>query len=180
MVLKCDLTKEYVRECFDYNPETGILYWKRRPIEHFRTERGCRTFNTSRSGKPAGYKSKDGYLNLELDAIAYRLHILIWIWMNDEIPDEIDHINGIRDDNRYVNIRNVNRFENQRNAKRRKDNTSGVTGVIWHERLQKYEVSIYYKKNNMYLGVYADFDEAVAVRKAAEKEYGFHENHGRD
>lgn len=175
-----NITGNYIRECFDYNPVTGLTEWLIRPRNHFKTDRGYNIFNSTFPGKEVGYKSSDGYRNIEVNKVAFRLHVLIWLWMTDEWPEIIDHENGIRDDNRWFNLKNIDQLRNAQNAKRRKDNTSGVTGVGWLERLQKYQVNIYVNKKSHYLGVYADFDEAVAVRKAAEIEHKFHPNHGRE
>ncbi len=180
MLNKEQLTKEYVRDCFDYDSKTGKLTWRFRPREHFRTNKGFKIFNSSFSGKEAVYLSKDGYLNVELNGIAYRLHILIWVWMTGELPNIIDHENGIRNDNRWINLKSIDRKMNAKNAKKRIDNTSGVTGVSWLDRLNKWQVSINQNRKSVYLGVYTDLEEAIAVRKKAEKEYGYHENHGRN
>ena len=88
----------------------------------------------------------------------------------------VDHINGDTLDNRKVNLRVVTRAENNINMRRRKDNTSGHTGVIkkegrWFASIQKEGVSLS-------LGSYDTFQEARAARKGAEKALGFSERHG--
>lgn len=175
-----ELTQNYLRECFDYEPETGLGTWRIRPLNHFPTARGWRIFNRRYAGEIVGNFCNDGYINIQIDGINYRFHRLAFVWMTGEQPNEIDHINGVRDDNRWCNLRNGNRFGNQKNVKRRIDNTSGQTGVSWHAKVNKWEVSIYVNKKSIYLGVYSDYAEAIAIRKAAEIEYGFSETHGRD
>jgi hypothetical protein len=51
--------------------------------------------------------------------------------MTGELPSgHIDHINGVRTDNRWVNLRDVTRLVNQQNMRRaRKDSRSGLQGV---------------------------------------------------
>lgn len=180
MVSKSELTQEYLQECFSYDESSGVLSWNYRPQSHFTTSRGYKIFSKSFAGKPAGYRSQDGYINVELDGVAYRIHILIWFLVKGEMPKFVDHENGVRDDNRIVNLRNVEKADNARNAKRRSDNTSGVTGVTWMKRLRKWQVSINFNGTSFYIGVFADFYEAVKARKEAEEFYGYHKNHGRD
>lgn len=83
----------------------------------------------------------------------------------------VDHINGNKLDNRKSNLRIIKKEINPINCKTYKNNTSGVKGVSWMKRLNKWQSSIQINKNNIYLGVYSDFDEAVRVRKEAEVKY---------
>jgi len=96
------------------------------------------------------------------------------------MPAEVDHINGDGTDNKLVNLREVSRTMNNQNASRRVDNKSGVTGVSWFKPARKWQAYISVDCRRIYLGVFSDLDEAIAVRKAAELQHGFHENHGRE
>lgn len=72
------------------------------------------------------------YLVTSYWGLSWRIHRLVWMLANDApLPhdDEIDHINGMKHDNRAGNLRKVTRGQNQWNAKTRKDNTSGFKGV---------------------------------------------------
>lgn len=69
-------------------------------------------------------------------------------------PDEIDHINGVRDDNRWVNLRIATRGQNLCNARRRSDNTSGYKGVCWDANKGKWLASITINRKNKFLGHY--------------------------
>jgi len=101
--------------------------------------------------------------------------------VHDEWPqDEIDHINGIRTDNRLVNLRSVTHRENQKNIKRSTCNTSGRVGVRWEGHRSKWRSAIKVDGREKHLGSFDSFAEASAARKAAEIKYGFHKNHGRD
>ena len=74
-------------------------------------------------------------------------------------------------DNRKENLRKVTRSRNNQNIHRRKDNTSGVTGVTWHKGQNAWYASISINKKRISLGYFSDFEEAVKARKAAEEEY---------
>lgn len=116
----------------------------------------------------------------KINAVLYQNHRIAWALHHGCWPDDqIDHINGNPEDNRIANLRAVSNAENQRNARRKCTNTSGVTGVSWHSRDHVWHANIREKGRLLYLGSFDSFDEAVAVRKAAEHEYGYHENHGR-
>ena len=112
----------------------------------------------------------------------YLGHRLAWMYTYGKFPDsgmEIDHIDGDGTNNSLRNLREVTSSENKQNMSLGSDNTSGVVGVNWHKGGKKWMASITFQKTSLYLGLYEDFDDAVAVRKQAEKTLGFHENHGR-
>lgn len=98
--------------------------------------------------------------------------------MTGEDPNDIDHINGDPSDNRFVNLRNVSHQDNGRNMKLNKASTSGCPGVGFDKRRNVWCARIHLNYRNKFLGQFKSFDEAVAARRAAEVEFGFHENHG--
>lgn len=83
----------------------------------------------------------------------------------------VDHINGNRLDNRKCNLRVCNKSDNPINCAIYKNNTSGVKGVTWMKRLNKWQVIIQCKKEKIYLGIYSDFEEAKRIRLEAEEKY---------
>ena len=91
----------------------------------------------------------------------------------------IDHINGITDDNRISNLRDVSQSDNMRNMTTPCRNTSGRIGVYWFARDCKWQAQIRADGKTKHLGYFDDINDAIAARKAAEIEYGYHENHGR-
>lgn len=105
---------------------------------------------------------------------------LVWLMFNGYLPKgEIDHINGIRSDNRIENLREVTRVENSRNQQIKSNNVSGAIGVRFNQHIDKWEsyIKVNYKK--IHLGSFNSKQSAIKARKDAEKKYGFHENHGR-
>lgn len=176
-------SKEELDKLLRYEPDTGLLFWRRRTEDLFVNRGGhspahtCAKWNGRFADKPALIKVMHGYRAGRLNRDYVMAHRVIWKLMTNVDPIQVDHIDGDRSNNRWENLRNVTIAENRRNVARRSDNTSGAVGVHWDRRLKKWVASIVLK--TVYLGAFDSFDEAVAARKAAEVEYGFHANHGR-
>ena len=92
----------------------------------------------------------------------------------------VDHDNGIRSDNRKINLNASNNTMNQKNKKLSTANTSsGVTGVSWHSGQRQWMARIKVDNKVIHLGYFDDLNDAKDARKDAEQEYGFNKNHGR-
>jgi hypothetical protein len=175
-----NITGELARELLSYEPETGVLTWKPRDRKWFSSDRIWRSWNAKFANTPAGSQRADGYIHVGLLNRKYWAHRLAWLIVRGEWPDaDIDHIDGRPSNNKWDNLRDVDRSRNLKNAKRRKDNTSGCTGVSWHRGEQKWRACIHRGRGTISLGYFKNFDAAVAARKAAECKHGFHPNHGR-
>jgi len=96
------------------------------------------------------------------------------------MPDDlqIDHIDHNGLNNKWNNLRLVDNYGNQQNASRRKDNTSGMTGVYYSNTCSKWIASIQVNKKSL-TKYFNTFDNAVEQRKLWNKEFGFHKNHGK-
>jgi hypothetical protein len=118
------LTAERLRELLDYDPEAGIFVWLSPALRARRANVG------GRAGGSAPY----GYLRVGIDGGVYLAHRLVWLYVHGIWPErDIDHLNGIRTDNRISNLRHVSRsinLQNRRSA--RSDSLSGLLGVEWH------------------------------------------------
>ena len=176
---------ETLRQLLRYEPETGKLYWLPRNVTMFKDcrsrEAACNCWNTKYAHNEAFTSvSTAGYHHGTLGDRTHRAHRIIWAIVHGEWPANlIDHINGARADNRLVNLRVVTNRENARNKMRHSNNASGVNGVSWDPRESKWYAYITIGKRMFGLGRFSNFNEAVEVRKDAEKELGFHANHGR-
>jgi hypothetical protein len=156
---------------FDFDPNQGVLFWKPRPDNI--------AWNKVFSGKPAGCIDSKGYIRIRTNGSVWVAHRVIWKLVHSIEPDFIDHINGIRHDNRIENLRSVTQTENARNTSRKRHNTSGVSGVHWVTKDQRWLATIHDKGKRINLGQYRNFEDAVAARHAGEVKYGYHPNHGR-
>lgn len=160
------VTPEYVKQCLKYDSKTGTLTWKNRPKMHFPTERGWAIFHASYAGKETGCLDHKGYLVVLIGGRPYFSHRLAWAIAKGKWPDEmIDHVNGDRSDNRICNLREASRSENLMNSTLRKDNTSGVKGVIL--RHGKWCVEIKVAKKRHRVGYFDSLEEAKAAVEAA-------------
>ncbi|WP_158235398.1 HNH endonuclease [Caulobacter sp. FWC2] len=109
----------------------------------------------------------------------YRAHRIIWLIQTGEWPaNDIDHINGARDDNRWVNLRDVSGFENHRNKIISPRNTSGVNGIHYEKARKKWQVRIKSEGRSIALGRFDTLEEAIAARAAADAKHGFSPRHG--
>lgn len=179
-------SREALCELLEYNSSNGALVWKARDAKHFTHVVGkspghvAGMWNSNFAGKEAFTAvNKSGYKRGTLWNKNYLAHRIIWKIVHNEEPDDIDHIDGNRLNNRIDNLRNVSRQENLKNIRIRSDNTTGTHGVSMFKRTGKYTARIQYGGKGIHLGYFGTLEEAVAARKAAEVQYGYHENHGR-
>ena len=162
------------------DPETGLLTWKERPPQSSPPSYNERLWNKRFAGKPAlTVNNGMGYLVGKLLSKSVYAHRVVWKMMTGEDPAFLDHINGNKSDNRIANLRSVSAQTSSRNLPRRSTNTSGVQGVSWIAARCKWLAQINVGGKNVNLGRFATLEEAVAARKAAEVELGYHPNHGR-
>lgn len=151
------LTQERVKELFDYDSESGILYRKFK----------------SGNRKPCGHKPKSshGYGAVKMGEKMYLTHRVIWLWQYGSMPNgEIDHIDQNKMNNRIENLRVVSASENMHNRGLRRDNSSGYPGVYWSKRHKKYKAQIRINNKKIYLGYYNTAEEAFEAYKRAKME----------
>lgn len=159
--------RETIFQLLEYNPATGLFRWK------------IRRSNVCATGWFSGTTNTGGYKLIMIDGRNHRAHRLAWLLTHGVIPpDDIDHENQNRADNRLCNLREATRTVNRRNASRNRNNTSGFTGVTFHSSVNKWCAQIVVNRKNIVLGYFTEIDEAVKARKLANERYGFHANHG--
>lgn len=169
------ITQELLERRFNYDPKTGKLSRKYRELSDCPTLASQTNWN-NRISEPIGGLNTKGYLCTTINTKVYRVHRLIWLLVIGSWPEyAIDHINGIRNDNRWCNLRDTS--DNNKNKTIQSRNTSGTIGIIEYGNTCRVHIGV--NKQSKYLGSYKTLEEATIVRKAAEVKYGYHPNHGK-
>ena len=161
---------KYLRECFEYNPETGQVFWKRRPRKHFSTARIWNSWNGKHAGNQAfTSRNQTGHSQNFVNGTLYMAHRIIWKLVTGRDPkDQIDHINRLPADNRWRNLREATHTENTRNRKTQHNNKSGCPGVF-QVRTGKWNVSVRDGRKQVCIGTFETKEEAIQARRAAEQ-----------
>jgi hypothetical protein len=145
------ITQSELKLKLEYNSDTGIFTKK--------TASGG-----SKIGSIAGTKRNDGYIQISINNYRYCAHRLAWLYEYGEFPKNyIDHINGNPEDNRLCNLREATNQQNVFNSKLRKDNTSGIKGVIWDKSRNSWKAQIFLNGKCFNLGRYANIEDAESV-----------------
>jgi hypothetical protein len=173
-----------LRRLLRYEPETGKLYWRARSPSDFSdgghsAEHNAAKWNAKFAGGEAAHLSK-GYLVLTILGEHIAAHRAVWAMWHGSWPNgELDHEDHDRSRNRIGNLRDVTPGENMKNLSLRQSSKSGLQGVHWHARSRRWVAKIHVDGRTKHLGNFVCPAAASARRAIAEREYGFHPNHGR-
>jgi len=152
------VTAERLRELLTYDPKTGFFSW--------RVSRG-----SAKEKSEAGRKNSHGYIEISIDSRFYKAHRLAWMHVYGEWPvEQLDHINGIRTDNRLANLREATNAQNGQNQAMYSHNTSGHPGVSWCRTYGKWKAKIHAAGKLHHLGYFHKVEDAVAARAKAKSE----------
>jgi hypothetical protein len=158
---KSSVTGERLRELLHYAPETGAFTWR------------ARSRNGVQVGAVAGCGHGEGYWFIGIDGRRYFAHRLAWLYVHGAWPTaDIDHINGVRNDNRIVNLRDVTRSVNLQNQRRAPNHnkSSGLLGASFNARKLKWKSTIGVGGKPRHLGFFATAQEAHAAYVAAKRD----------
>lgn len=127
-----NITAEYLRELLHYDPTTGLFKW-----------RDCGGPRQRLAGTYTGVANDQGYVRIQIDGKRHHAHRLAWLYVNGKWPDaSIDHIDGVRDNNRISNLREASVVENARNRynldSRNKHGLAGISrsGKKWMAQIR--------------------------------------------
>ena len=160
------MTQAELKALLDYNPDSGVFSWRK-------------STRATRAGAVAGTRKRNGYLRIGINLRQYSAHRLAFLWMTGAWPDrDVDHINGVRDDNRWANLRQATEAENCQNlGGPTKNNKSGALGVHYHKGRGKFRADIRVGKKSITLGYFDELWEASAAYLRAKDE--LHPTHKR-
>ena len=174
------LDQKTLKELLHYDPETGLFTWLPRRLEHFKSTGTHSSWNKQFSNRIAGSKTTGGYILIVVKEQQYYAHRLAFLYMDGSMPpNEVDHIDGGRSNNKWGNLRLATRSDNSKNLKLFNTSTTGHPGVYWHKDSKKWYAKIKLNGKQSHLGMFNKLDDAVRARKEAEIDLGFHPNHGR-
>jgi hypothetical protein len=154
------LTQSELKKLLDYNPDTGIFTW-------------TNPKKKTNIGKIAGCFDSAGYVIIRINKKSYKAHRLAWLYNYGKFPNSLlDHINGIKNDNKLCNLRECTNIENQFNTKLNIRNISGAKGVSWNNQLKKWKVCLNINKQQKHFGYFENLELASLV--ATEAKIKFH------
>jgi hypothetical protein len=158
-----DITHAELLERLHYDPLTGVF------------TRLTKTNTKWCIGQIAGSLTHEGYICISLRVRDKKhwlfAHRLAWFYVHGVWPMKfIDHRDRVRDNNAIDNLREATRSQNQHNRSISVNNTSGVTGVGWDSRKQKWRAQIYLDNRGVDIGYYDTLEEATAARQAKASE----------
>ena len=161
------LTAERLKELLVYDPITGVFTNK--------VQRGQR----GPIGAATGSYDKDGYLIIQIGGKKYRAGRLAFLYMTGRWPIEVDHKNGVRANNAWLNLRESTRCENIANSER-PIGESGLRGVKFDSKTSSWRSRIGFGGDREWLGPFDTAEEAYqAYLVAAESAHGEFALHNR-
>ena len=151
------ITKQLALESLSYEHETGWLTWVKKASD--------KTAVGSRAG---WQRSPNGYRQVGFMGETIYEHRLVWLIVTGAFPEfQIDHRNGIKDDNRFANLRAASSTQNLANIGAKRDNTSGAKNVHWCNTRKRWIVKVKRSGRTHYVGAYVDYAVAVAAAAAS-------------
>jgi len=177
------LTAELAKELFEYDAASGHLTWKcRDEVRHAHlhtTTHSMRRWNSRMAGVKAGRCQMHGYIVINFQGRIYREHRLVFLIHYGRMPVCLDHINGVRDDNRIENLREATHQENCFNMRLSKRNATGFKGVSYHTKRQRYVACMRHDGKQLHVGYFKSAEEAACeIRAVRERIHGKFANHG--
>ena len=143
------LTKDFVASLLEYQATTGSFLWKV-------------TQGSVKAGRKAGSRSHAGYVQIRINKKFYKEHHLVWLIETGSWPIlPLDHIDGDGCNNRYKNLRECSLSQNKANSRTYKNNKSGIKGVFYNKRLDRWTASIGVGGRRHFLGCHHTKEEAA-------------------
>jgi hypothetical protein len=145
------LTLDKLKKYYEYSPDTGV-------------------FTSLRTGKPMGGLS-GGYIALTVEGQAIQAHRAAFLWMTGKLPEkDVDHINMVRNDNRWINLRECSRSANMLNISKHKD---GVLpkNVFFRKDTNKFSVRLTTPEGYKSIGCFDNLELACLVAEEAREKY---------
>lgn len=165
-----------VRTFLSYDPRSGDFVWLRRERRHFSCDAQWKNWNDRYPGTIAGSVNLKGYRAIAVLDHIHKAHRLAWLYVTGAWPtQQIDHINGKRNDNRFANLRDVSGAENSRNRRAGPSSKTGHVGVTQYpyHGAMKYVARVRLYGRLHHLGYFKSIPEAAEARAKGEERLGY-------
>jgi len=154
------LTQGYLKELFHYDPESGVFT-------------RLKTMGGQLPGSIAGSINSEGYRLISIKGKSYKAARLAHLYMEGSMPEEADHKNRVRHDDRWENLRQADHGQNGANKKIQRNNTSGIKCVYWDKRQKLWAVQVKFGNKRRLIGRFDDIELAELIAaEARNKTYG--------
>lgn len=149
------LTQQFLWSVLAYDGATGVFTWVASPSQYT-------------NGRVAGSIDEYGYRRISIAGHFHKAHRLAWFSVHGRWPEgEIEHINGVRDDNRIDNLRVATRAMNTQNTRVRRDNKAGLAGASFYSPTGKWKAQIKASGKTLHLGYFDNARDAHEAYMAA-------------
>jgi hypothetical protein len=149
------LTRDYVAGLMDYQRDTGTFIWRV-------------TQGSVKAGRRAGSRHSSGYVHVRINKRGYKAHQLVWLMETGTWPAfPLDHIDGDGGNNHHSNLRDCTMSQNKANSRSYKNNKSGIKGVCYNKKLNRWGASIQCGGKRHHLGLFHTKEEAAEVYMAS-------------
>lgn len=149
------MTQDQLKEMLFYDKQTGVFYWRK---------------SCNPRIKPwdiAGCINGEGYAQISVSGKKMQVHRLAYLYVHGHMPKQVDHINGIRSDNRFENLREADNSKNSMNKGLQSNNTTGFKGVTFNRTNRKFQAKICAKGVIFSLGYFETAGQAHLAYSAA-------------
>ena len=154
---------EELKEFLDYNPDTGIFTWIKKPS------------NRVKVGQVAGVmNSWTYYIQIRFKGTDYKAHRLAYYMYHgvDPLENLVDHKHNPKTNNKIDNLRLANNSQNQMHrVNLNRNNTSGVIGVSWCNFHKKWRAVIVINGKTKHLGYFINKEDAIKARREGAIKY---------
>jgi hypothetical protein len=158
---KSNINLDGIKDFLSYDQSSGVFTWIKS------------LSNRKKAKSIAGSLTQSGYYEICYNNQRVLSHRLAWFFVYGEMPDGvIDHINGLRTDNRIENLRCVSQMENTQNTlTASKSSKSGVLGVHFSTRINRWVAQITVNRKCNHLGSFKTLEEAKEAYMKAKKQF---------